>query len=1118
MTFSPPSFFRTEPPRRPRGGWRPGLWIPALLFLGLALPALALDPALDLPQYKRQTWNRQTGLPVSGITAIAQTADGYLWFGSAAGLLRFDGIEFKLHDLHSVASMRSSIVACLAPSHAGGLWVALENSSFGFYDGRSFLFYGEKFPDTKQLNVRSLTESRDGSLWLGIQGRTARLDPAQKWDPLPTVNQATNPALNVSCLHEGRRGRMWLGTYNQGIYFWQDGALSKLPDPGLDKITVRCLAEDREGRLWVGAQEGLRCYGADLRRQEIPAYGMEIRALLVDRQDVLWIGTSGHGLIRQRKGVYDALPNLRDGTAGDFVQALAEDHEGSLWVGTRDGITQISNVKFPIQRASDDPAVQDAVGVCASADGGLWIAHGGGVSHFDPGSRGYWTPPGLPKAYAKRVFEARNGDVYVVNSHRTLVILSGGKVAAVHEAPDLVVGLAEDAEGVVVSIGGGLYRAGLDFLRPYEFKGGAKPPFGWILNLAPGRDGSLWVATVNGIFKVRGGDYRQWAGAEGLSDLGVAWICEDPDGVVWAGLLSGLARLKDNRIRLISRKDGLFDDNIYAVVPDDLGNLWIDSGRGVSRVSRRDLNDFADGMTPRVNCTVFDGPESVEVADKSNQERVGCKTTDGRIWFPGPRGVVTIDPAHVPVNRAPPPVHIARILANRREIDRNHAVVPPGEGKSGLEFYYDALSFIAPRKTRFRYQLIGYDKDWVEAEDRRMAFYTNLRPGRYTFRVVAANADGIWNQTGDSLDLELRPLFSETIWFYLLCGALALGGLAGIYLWRVSHLTHKQQALQKSRDLLETEVQSRTAELARTNHTLRQEIEERSRMQTEIANIHKQLLEQSRQAGMAEVATSVLHNVGNVLNSINVSAALVSDLVRRSKAPNVGKVSDLLARHRAGLGPYLTDDAKGRMIPAYLATLADSLTSEQKAIVGELEGLQKNIDHVKNIVAMQQSYAKTSGVTETVSVPDLVEDALRMNAGSLARHDVDVARDYSGRPVITVEKNKVLQILVNLIRNAKYACDESGRTDKLITLLITTDERGVEISVIDNGVGIPAENLTRIFAHGFTTRKHGHGFGLHSGALAARELGGSLTVRSDGPGKGATFVLRLPFGPAPHLS
>ncbi len=289
------------------------------------------------------------------------------------------------------------------------------------------------------------------------------------------------------------------------------------------------------------------------------------------------------------------------------------------------------------------------------------------------------------------------------------------------------------------------------------------------------------------------------------------------------------------------------------------------------------------------------------------------------------------------------------------------------------------------------------------------------------------------------------------------------------------------------------------------------DITETKRAEAELRQIHRELLETSRQAGMAEVATGVLHNVGNVLNSVNVSATLVSDLVRRSKAPNVGKLRDLLHQHRHDLAAFLSSDPKGSMIPSYLGTLADALAKEQSTILKELEDLHKNISHIKDIVAMQQNYAKTSGVVETVSVPDLVEDALRMNAGSLARHDVDIVREYDGRPVITVEKNKVLQILVNLIRNAKYACDEAGRVDKVLVVRIRTGESGVAVSVIDNGVGISPENLTRIFAHGFTTRRHGHGFGLHSGAIAAKELGGSLGCHSDGPGKGATFTLTLPF-------
>jgi len=275
--------------------------------------------------------------------------------------------------------------------------------------------------------------------------------------------------------------------------------------------------------------------------------------------------------------------------------------------------------------------------------------------------------------------------------------------------------------------------------------------------------------------------------------------------------------------------------------------------------------------------------------------------------------------------------------------------------------------------------------------------------------------------------------------------------------------------------------------------------------------MNRQLIDASRQAGMAEIAANVLHNVGNVLNSVNVSATLVADQFRRSKIANVTRCCELLRDHEADLATFLSGDPKGKMLVPYLTNLAESLSTEHASITVELESLRRNIEHIKVIVSMQQSYAKTSGVAETISVTDLVEDALRMNAGSLERHNIDIVRDYQARPVITLEKHKVLQVLVNLMRNAKYACDESGRTEKQMILRITADNNGVAICVIDNGVGIPQENLTRIFAHGFTTRKDGHGFGLHSGALAAKEIGGSLTAHSAGRGQGATFVLELPY-------
>jgi PAS domain S-box-containing protein len=291
------------------------------------------------------------------------------------------------------------------------------------------------------------------------------------------------------------------------------------------------------------------------------------------------------------------------------------------------------------------------------------------------------------------------------------------------------------------------------------------------------------------------------------------------------------------------------------------------------------------------------------------------------------------------------------------------------------------------------------------------------------------------------------------------------------------------------------------------------DITERKRAEAELEQMHKQLVDTSRQAGMAEVATSVLHNVGNVLNSVNVSSTLVSNQVRKSKVANLTKVVALLNEHATDIGAFLTSDPKGKQLPGYLGQLAEHLVIEQNTVLKELKLLHENIEHIKDIVVMQQSYAKISGIVETVKITDLVEDALRLNLGALQRHGVEVLREFEDVPPVDVEKHKILQILVNLVRNAKYACDESLRLDKLMTLRVSRNNGQIEISIIDNGIGIPPENLTRIFNHGFTTRKDGHGFGLHNSVLAAMEMGGALKVYSDGTNHGATFTLELPYTP-----
>ncbi len=284
----------------------------------------------------------------------------------------------------------------------------------------------------------------------------------------------------------------------------------------------------------------------------------------------------------------------------------------------------------------------------------------------------------------------------------------------------------------------------------------------------------------------------------------------------------------------------------------------------------------------------------------------------------------------------------------------------------------------------------------------------------------------------------------------------------------------------------------------------------RKKTEQELADTYKSLLDGSRVAGMAEVATGVLHNVGNVLNSVNVSVNLLAENLQGSRIGNVAKLSALLHEHADDLGTFLASDPRGTRVLPYLDTLADHLTGEQQRFLAEVDSLRQNVDHIKDIVSMQQEYAKVMGVVEELAPADLIEDALRMNAAALTRHDVTLVREIAPSPPVLVERPKVLQILINLIRNAKYALDEGGQPDKRMTVGLAPGARSVRVIVSDNGIGIPPENLGRVFTHGFTTRKDGHGFGLHSSAVAAKEMGGSLAVHSDGPGRGATFVLELP--------
>jgi PAS domain S-box-containing protein len=1184
-------------------------WQLLLLGLGVILfgtQLFALDPTRTVFQYNIQTWNRQNGLPFNRISSIVQTPDGYLWMGTQNGLVRFDGVEFSRTAIPNRVGWRSTSVASLRPSPRGGFWFGLDEGAFGYFDGTNqFRSYTADWI-LPQMYVHGVQEDPDGSIFvasrLGIGGFIGG----------KTNQSFSNGDLGeVRALFEDPQHRVWFGTDAKGLFYWEAGKLKKFPNNDLNG-SIRALSMDQKGRLWVGTSFGLRCYDRNFQRDDpFPVFN-EIKTLLSDSHGTMWIGTTGDGLIRYANGEASYIRKT-NGLAENYVSSLFEDREGSLWVGTRDGLSQISDLKFPTASTMNGLLDDPVHGVCASTNGGVWCATSVGVYNYKDKSVFFLNEPTNANHYVKRVLEARDGDVYVLDGSREVQIYSNQTCVARYSNGEWPTALAEDAHGVVVGIGAHLYRVSRTGLTPFPFKDPA-PRFLWFRNLVGCRDGSLLVASVNGLFRISDEKIEHWTAAEGLTDQDVSCVTEDDEGTLWLGQVAGLTRIKNNKVSAIHLD--VTDTSINAIVPDNIGNLWMACNTGVLRISSRGLNDFADGKTSQLDYRLFDSVDALRTIDLTEVEAVGCKTADGKIWLPGPLGVVQIDPAHIPINPIPPPVYIEKILLNGIP-QSGVSGISIRRGRGELTFQYTALNFIASPRIHFRYKLSGFDPDWIDAGTQRSALYANLKPGKYVFHVQACNVDGVWNTRGAQFAVELPPEFYQTSWFQIVSGASIILALLGIYAWRTRRLREKEKTLRAANELLDHNIQTRTRELAEKSNVLRtlidhlpdavfvkdtegrviidnvaharylgfddpaktigktdfdcfprekaeqfrsaeiallqdgkefngeenltlangdtcwfyttkvplrddhgqiiglaginRDITERKKWEAELESLHRQLMETSRHAGMAEVATSVLHNVGNVLNSVNVSASMIGEQVRDSNLERLGKVIQLLQENRSNLGGFFNQTEKGPKLISYLEVLFNMLKTERAGIQKELHALTKNVEHIKKIVTMQQSYAKIAGVIEIVSPVELLEDSLRMHEAAFHRHAIKLVRYYAEVPKISVDRHKVIQILVNLLSNAKYACDANPPANRTIQVrVVSAGANRVRLEVIDNGMGIPVENLTRIFSYGFTTRKNGHGFGLHGGALSAKELGGSLHVKSDGPGKGSAFILELP--------
>ena len=469
-----------------------------LLGLGIFLSAthsFALDPSKTVFQYNVQTWSRQNGLPFNRISSIVQTPDGYLWMGTQNGLVRFDGIDFIRLPIPNRLGWGSTSINSLKPSPRGGFWFGLDEGSFGYFDGTNHFQSYQADWIHPQMYVHGVQENRDGSIWvgsrLGIGGFIGG-----------NTNQSfSNSAVGeVRALIEDSSRRVWFGTDAKGLFYWEGGKLNKFTNSDLTG-GIRALSTDREGRLWVGTSYGLRCYDRNFQRNDPLTVASEVSVLLADSHGAMWIGTSGDGVIRYYQGESSFIRKT-NGLAENYVSSLFEDREGSMWIGTRDGLTQISELKFPIASTPGGSLDQPVHGVAASTNGGVWCATSSGVYNYKDKSISYLTAPTNFNPYIKRVFEAHDGFVYVLDGSREVHVYSNDVFIARYSDGEWPTAIAEDAHGVVVALGPKLYRIGSSGMTPFIFGDPPNPQFYWVRNLIEGRDGSLFVASVIGVFRI----------------------------------------------------------------------------------------------------------------------------------------------------------------------------------------------------------------------------------------------------------------------------------------------------------------------------------------------------------------------------------------------------------------------------------------------------------------------------------------------------------------------------------------------------------------------------------------------------------------------------------------
>lgn len=778
-----------------------------LIFLFVSIPVAALDPSLDISQYAHTGWTVRDGFSLGNIYAMAQTPDGYLWFGSEFGLFRFDGLHSVQWQPPAGQHLPDRNINALLVTRDGTLWIGTFAGLVTWSGGK---FTSRPEQELAKGFVASLFEDNEGTVWVGLLGRrTGGLCAIRKGG---TQCYGADNAFGraVWALYEDPSRAVWAAA-ESGLWRMKPGP----PKRYATDTELVGLTKTDDGRLLIAlhgagllqlADDKLESYpvpGANNSKALFKGRDVDANRVLRDRDGGLWIGTIERGLIHVHAGRTDVFTKS-DGLSGDVVLSILEDREGTVWVTTTGGLDRFRELPVATISVKQGLSSDASQSVLATKDGSVWVGAHEGLSRWKNGQITIFrTESGLPDDAPESLFQDHAGRVWV-STHHGLVYFEHGTFVNVNTVPGAEVHFitGDDAGNLWLSEHNRLLHLHDGrFVEQIPWSELGRPESAELV-LSDPWEGGLWIGfwAGGGLWYFKDRQLRSsYTTDDGLGGGSVPDLRIDRDGALWASTQQGgLSRIKDGRITTLTTRNGLPCDMVHWSIEDEDRSTWLYTTCGLVRIIRRELDAWIADPRRKIETTVWDAADGVRLrssAASAYGPRV-AKATDGKLWFVTGEGVQVVDPHHLAVNKFPPPVHIEQIIADGQSYwhDLSGAAVPTVRlppRTHDVQIKYAALSLVAPEKMQFRVKLEGQDDDWRVPVDPREAQYNNLPPRHYRFRVIASNNTGVWNEQGDVLEFSVVPAYYENNWFRALCVAALLALLWAGYQLRVRQLHHE---------------------------------------------------------------------------------------------------------------------------------------------------------------------------------------------------------------------------------------------------------------------------------------------------------------------------------------